>query len=120
VVEASGIVRLHDSRESYSLHPVKGSLSTYEQINIVSALMSGSLEHPLAQLTDRTAARVRRQRRVRRTGTATIAAQSNGDAARMPRPRLHCRALGHQHDEDQIASPILKTMFLDQCDGTLA
>jgi hypothetical protein len=33
VVEASGIVRLHDSRESYSLHPVKGSLSTYEQIN---------------------------------------------------------------------------------------
>ena len=33
VVKASGIVRLHDSRESYSLHPVKGSLSTYEQIN---------------------------------------------------------------------------------------
>src|SRR6516164_2506246 len=34
VVKASGIVRLHDSRESYSLHPVKGSLPTYEQINI--------------------------------------------------------------------------------------
>jgi hypothetical protein len=38
-VEASGIVRLHDSCGSYSLRPVKGSLPTYEQINSPASII---------------------------------------------------------------------------------